>query len=198
MGWNYKGRQRGAGIDNSVGRGSGEDCFRWEHFLWGIGKSCERPKVGHREESEAGAQWAWAREVCDGVREVGKAGPVGPCKEFGLYSESNGKPLKGYCQRTGTISFVFKDLSGCGVENICAIIVSDGLRSACRHSTRPPFPPSLPSWAVLHFLALVFCIPFACMSLLPPCTTHSPAGKLPLAFLDISSKANSSMNRMTI
>lgn len=169
MGWNYKGRQRGAGIDNSVGRGSGEDCFRWEHFLWGIGKSCERPKVGHREESEAGAQWAWAREVCDGVREVGKAGPVGPCKEFGLYSESNGKPLTGYCQRTGTISFVFKDLSGCGVENICAIIVSDGLRSACRHSTRPPISP-LPS-----FLS---CASFPCLGVLYSLCLHEPPSSL--------------------
>lgn len=47
-------------------------------------------------------------------------GLVSHDKDRGLYSKNNGKPLTGDCQRTGTKSFVFKALSGCGVENIWA------------------------------------------------------------------------------
>ena len=72
-------------------------------------------EVGHRGESEAGAYWVRGREAHNGAGERAKLTPWGLVRhgrEFRLYPKSNRKPLLGCCQRTGTISFIFKGHPG--------------------------------------------------------------------------------------
>lgn len=104
MGWSNKGPKLDVGIGIQWSEGARRTALGRKIPLWGTGKSCGKLEVGHRRESEGGAEWVWGSDRAKLI----PRGLVRRGKEFRLYSKSNGRPLTGFCQRIGTISFVFR------------------------------------------------------------------------------------------